>query len=267
MRTWFISVFFAFADNIEAVEAVTDELTHVAERFARFQSGSNFFAGRLEIIFGEAFLKRLDGESDTTLIAVDLDDSGFDFLSEGEFVFDLLHAILADLGDVNQTVDLVGEFDKRTESGDLRDFSGNNIADLVEIIDVCPGILFDLLETEGDSLLLRVDVENDGFDFIADLEHFVRVVDLACPGHVGDVDHSVDVVFDFDERAVAGHVADFAFDAAAGRIFLSQNFPRIAGLLTESEGDLLAFLVDVENDRLNLFADTNDIAVQDISET
>ena len=80
--------------------------------------------------------------------AVDFDDSGFDFLSEREFVLDLFHAILADLGDVNQTVDLVGEFHKGSESGDLRDLAGNNVADLVEIVDVGPGILFDLLETQ-----------------------------------------------------------------------------------------------------------------------
>lgn len=250
----------AFLHDIKAVEAVADNLSHVTESFARLESSGNFLACSLEILFGESFVESLDGETDAAFVAVDLDDAGFDFLAEGEFVFDLLNAILADLGDVNQTVDLVGELDESAERGDLGDLAGNDVADLVEIVDVRPGILFDLLETEGDALLLRIDVENDGFDFIADFEHFVRVVDLAGPGHIGDVDHAVDIVFDFDECAVAGHVADFAFDAASGRILLSEDFPRIAGLLTETEGDLLAFLVDVENDSFDFFANADDIA-------
>ena len=43
LRTEVISVFFAFADNIEAVEAVADQLTHVTERFARFESCGDLF--------------------------------------------------------------------------------------------------------------------------------------------------------------------------------------------------------------------------------
>ena len=73
------------------------------------------------------------------------------------------------------------------------------------------------------------------------------------------MDHSVDVVFNFDERTVAGHVADFALDAAAGRIFLREDFPRIACLLAESERDLLAFLVDVEHNSFDFFADADHI--------
>ena len=74
------------------------------------------------------------------------------------------------------------------------------------------------------------------------------------------MDHAVDVVLDFDERAVAGHVADLALDAAADRIFLGQDFPRIALLLAQAERNLAAVAVDVEHDGFDLVADVQDVA-------
>ena len=79
------------------------------------------------------------------------------------------------------------------------------------------GSSLELLDAEADALVRLVDVEDDGFDFVALLEDFGRVVDLAGPGHVGDVDHAVDAFFQFDEGAVGGHVADLALDLAADR--------------------------------------------------
>ena len=73
------------------------------------------------------------------------------------------------------------------------------------------------------------------------------------------MDHTVDIVFDFNECTVAGHVADFAVDLAADRILFSQDFPRIAGLLTETEADLLAFFVDVKNNSFHFFANADHI--------
>ena len=47
------------------------------------------------------------------------------------------------------------------------------------------------------------------------------MIDLAGPGHVGDVDHAVHAFFQLDEGAVAGEVANLALDAGAGGYFSS----------------------------------------------
>ena len=94
----------------------------------------------------------------------------------------------------------------------LGDLAVDEVADLVTLVDVAPRIVVELLDAEADALVGLVDFEHHGFDFVALLQHFGRVIDLARPGDVRDVDHAVDAFFQFDERAVAGEVADLAFD-------------------------------------------------------
>ena len=115
------------------------------------------------------------------------------------------------------------KLDERAEAGELGDLAGDEVADLVELVDVLPRIGRELLHADGDALVGLVDFEHDGLDFVALLEHFGGVVDLAGPGHVGDVDHAVDAFFEFDEGAVAGEVADLALDVGAGRVFLRRT--------------------------------------------
>ncbi|MPM23755.1 hypothetical protein SDC9_70229 [bioreactor metagenome] len=155
--------------------------------------------------------------------------------------------LLGELRNMDQSVDLVRQFDEGAERGDFGHLASYHIADLVELFDVFPGIVFDLLEAQRNALLFGVDVQNHGFDFIAGAQDFGRIVDLAGPRHIGNMDHAVDIVFDFDEGAVAGHVADLALDAAADGVLFEQDFPRIAFDLADAEGDFLVFLVDVEH--------------------
>ena len=88
-----------------------------------------------------------------------------------------------------------------------------------------PRILAELLDADGDALVRLVDFEHDCFDFVALLQDFGRMIDLARPGDVRDVNHAVETFFQFDERAVAGEVANLAFDLGAGRIFLHAPCP------------------------------------------
>ncbi len=90
----------------------------------------------------------------------------------------------------------------------LRDLAVDEIADLVFLIDVLPRIVAQLFDAEADALVGLVDVDHHGFDFVALLEDFARMIDLAGPAQVGDVDHAVDAFLQFHERAVGGHVAD-----------------------------------------------------------
>ena len=79
-----------------------------------------------------------------------------------------------------------------------------------------------------------VDVDDDRFDFVVLLKDFARMIDLAGPAQIGDVDHAVDAVFQFHERAVGGHVADLALDTAADGEFLLDLIPRIRLELTQA---------------------------------
>ena len=113
------------------------------------------------------------------------------------------------------------------------------------------GSVRELLDADGDALVGLVDFQHDGFDFVALLEDFGRMIDLARPGNVRDVNHAVQAFFQLDEGAVAGEVANLAFDLGAGRIFLLGLVPRIGFELAQAEGDFLLFAVDAEHDRFD----------------
>src|SRR5262249_46189681 len=137
-------------------------------------------------------VRRLDRETDAAIRLVNLDDAGSDFLADLEHVLDLVHAVFADLRDVNESVNFVLQADERAEARELGDAAGDEVADLVELINGFPRILADLLEANRDTLIGLVHFEHDGFDFIALLQDFRRMVDLARPRNVRDVDHAIE---------------------------------------------------------------------------
>ena len=80
----------------------------------------------------------LDRQTDAAFALVDLDHAGGHFLADLEHVLDLVHALFADLGDVHEAIDVVLQADERAEAGQLGDLAGDEIADLVELVDVAP---------------------------------------------------------------------------------------------------------------------------------
>ena len=201
----------------------------------------------------------LDGEAETTLGLVDLDDAGLDLLAGLEDILDLLDTVLADLRDVDESVDVAGEFDEGAEVGDLGDGSLDEIADLELALDLLPGIGLELLDAEADALVGLVDVDDDRIHLVALLEDFARVVDLLGPAEVGDVHHAVDALLQLHEGAVGGHVADLAADLLADDVALLDLVPRVGLELADAEGDLLISLVDAEHDGLDILTEGENI--------
>ena len=121
--------------------------------------------------------------------------------------------------------------------------------------DLLPRIAFELLDAEADALVLLVDVDDHGFEFVALFDHLGRVIDLLRPRHVGDVDHAVDAFFQLHERTVSGEVADGALDLAADLVAVFDFVPRIGLELADAEGDFLLLFVDAEHDGFEFLAD------------
>ncbi len=111
------------------------------------------------------------------------------------------------------------------------------------------GILLGLLEAEGDALFLLVDIEDDDFEFLADLEQFARVAEAA-PGHVGDVEQAVHAI-EVDERAEIGEVLDGAVDGAADLDAIEEFLALLGALLLDEfaagEDDVFAVVVDLDD--------------------
>jgi hypothetical protein len=116
------------------------------------------------------------------------------------------------LGDVHQAFDARLDLDERAVVGDVGDLAEQARALRVAAGDAHPGIVAQLLEAQRDAVLLGVELEDLGGDFLADLHHFARVAHAA-PGHVGDVQQAVDAA-EVDERTVFGDVLDHALTMA-----------------------------------------------------
>ena len=76
-----------------------------------------------------------------------------------------------------------------------------------------PRVVAQLLDAQRDAVLLGVELQHLGLQFLADLHHFARVAHTA-PGHVGDVQQAVDAA-EVDEGTVLGDVLDHAVDDRA----------------------------------------------------
>src|SRR5438045_3281296 len=90
----------------------------------------------------------LDGQANTAVSLINLNDARIDFLAHLEDVFDLINPVLADLRDMDQAIDLMLQPHKRSEAGKLRDIAGDQVANLVELINVFPRISAKLFDTD-----------------------------------------------------------------------------------------------------------------------
>ena len=116
-----------------------------------------------------------------------------------------------------------------------------------------PRVLGQLLEAQGDALLLLVDAParrtGRSSPFLSTSDGWPTFL---VQRHVGDVQQAVDAFLDLDERAVVGQVADLALDDRAGRVLLGHQRPGVDLGLLHAEADFLLVLVDLQDDDLDL---------------
>ena len=158
----------------------------------------------------------LHAQRDAATILVDLEDHHLDLVAE-----------LHDLGrmdvlvgpvhfrDVDQALDARLDLDERAVVGDVGDLAEQARARRIAPRQADPRVVAELLQAQRDAVLLLVELQDLGGDFVADRQHFRRMLDAA-PGEVGDVQQAVDAA-QVDERAVIGDVLDDALDDRAFR--------------------------------------------------
>src|SRR5262245_52240108 len=190
--------------------------------------------------------ERLHRQRDLTVLRVDVDDLDVDRLALAHDVARVLHALVLELGDVDQTLDARLDLDEGAEVGDLRDLAVHAAAHRGALGERVPGIRLELLDAEAEPLVLDVDVENDGLDLVTLLEHLARVLDALGPADVGDVHEAVHALLDADEDAEVGDVADLALDDGADRVLVLEERPGVLLDLLHAERDALGLRIDVQ---------------------
>src|SRR6266446_315604 len=167
-------------------------------------------------------------------------------------------ALILDFGVVAERFDVLAEFDESAERSDSRNFAFYKLPDFVSREPIAPDVV-DLLDSQGDAAILRVDLEHLGDDRLALAEHFVRILHAPCPTDVADVHQAVEAVFDFDEGAELRDIAHFSGDHRAHRIFFGDLQPRIRQRLLHSQRDAAVAGLDVQNDDVYFFADLRNL--------
>ena len=122
------------------------------------------------------------------------------------------------LRDVNETLNVVAQFDEGAERNDLGHATINDGVDRINLNELDPRIFRGLLETEGDALTLQIDIEYFNLNLFVDLNDLRRMVDMALR-ELGDVDKTVDTA-EVDECAEVDDRGNGALEAHALRELL-----------------------------------------------
>ena len=183
-----------------------------------------------------------------------MDDLGLDVHALLEQLGRALDLLAADLGHVDQALDALLDLDEQAEVGDVGHQAGDEGAHGVLARHLQPRIFGELLDAEGELLVLLVDSEHLGLDDVADLEDLARVADLLGPADVGHVDQAVDALLDADEHAELGDVLDGALKDGSFRVLLGHHVPGVGLDLLHAERDALLVGVDAEDNDLDLIS-------------
>ena len=122
-----------------------------------------------------------------------------------------------------------------------------------------PRIVVELLEPQGNPLVVRIDVKNHHVQFVALLHDLGGMLHALGPTHVRDVDQSVDPRLDLDERAEGSEVPHDSREACAGGVLQRQREPRILFDLLHPERDLLLVRIDLQHHGLDLVTDRHEL--------
>src|SRR5690606_12530827 len=201
-----------------------------------------------------------DAQGDALTRRVNRQDDSFQLVA----LLEATHGFFAsfvpgDVGQVNQAVDAAVQANEDTEIGDRLDGAGDLVT-LVELTgEVFPRVGLALLDTQGDTTTLFVDVQNHDFHFVADVDDFRRVDVLVGPVHFGNVYQTFNTFFQLSEAAVVGQVGNARHDAGVFRVTGLDGNPRIFAQLLQTQGDAVALAIVLQNLDVDLVANVDDL--------
>src|SRR4051812_43291304 len=210
----------------------------------------------LEELVPDIGLELLQAQRQALVLGVDVEHHRLDAVALLQRFRGVLQALAPrHVGDVDQAVDALFDFDERTELGQVADLAGDRRADRVLLGQLVPRVALDLLQAERDAPRPRIHAQHHRLDGVADVENLRGVLDALAPRHLADVDQAFDARLELDERAVVGEADDLAREARADRVALDHVRPRIVVQLLVAEGDALGRRIVLEHDHVDFLVD------------
>ena len=203
----------------------------------------------------------LVAERETTVGLVDFEDNYLDVsanLRELRGVLNLLRP--GEVGDVDEAVNALFEFNEHTEVGEVANLGVVTRANGIFHLDVLPGVFHELLDAERHLAVGAVEREDDGFDFVAYLEEVLSRAQVLAPAHFADVDEAFYARSNLNECTVVGHDNHLALYLVAGLEVGIESVPGMGLELLETEGDALLLVVEVEDNDIELLVELDNLA-------
>ena len=194
-----IDAFFDFNKYTEVGEVAHTGSVAAADRIFDFD------------IFPRIFLELFDTEAHLAVVAVEGKDYSLHFVADFQEILSGTEVLRPrHLADMYKTFYAGSDFKECAIIGHDNNFAIDLVANLKLCVESIPGMGLELLEAEGDALLLVIEVENDDIEFLVEFDNFAGMVH-ATPGKVGDVYKTVDTA-KVDEYAIGGDVLDSSFE-------------------------------------------------------
>ena len=167
------------------------------------------------IIFGDLepwiFLSLLQAQRDPLVVGIDVEDHDFNLVGFRHHLGGMLHTLRPrHVRDMNESVDTRLNFYERTKGSQVSHLARDPCPNGILHREHHPGILLGLLHTEGDLLFLRIHLEHDGFDGLANRNDGRRVTYGPRPTHLADVYEPLDARLQLDKGAVIRNRDDLA---------------------------------------------------------
>src|SRR5690554_504258 len=206
-------------------------------------------------------IQLLDAQGDTLTLRIDRQDNGVDLVAFLVLTYSFLARLVpGDIRQVNQTVDAAIQTDEDTEVSDGLDLTGDLVAFVELAGELFPGVRMTLLDTQGDTTTLFVDVQNHNFNFVTHLNHFGRMDVLVGPIHFGNVNQTFHTFFQLSKAAVVGQVGYACGNTGTFRVTCLDINPGIRAQLLQTQGYTVTLTVELQNLNVNLVAHIDDFA-------
>ncbi len=163
-------------------------------------------------------------------------------------------ALVAGLGDVAKSFHALRDLDESAELRRPQHLAVNHVAHAMRGEEALPDVGLQLLDAQAETAVLRLDAENDCLDLLALLHNFRRMLDALRPREIRHVNQAVYSVFNLNEGAKVGEVADASLDDGPGRIALGQVLPGVVEQLLHAQRDAAIGRVHAEDDCLDFVA-------------
>src|ERR1700677_1052302 len=129
------------------------------------------------------FLELLHAERDAAVVRIDAQDNGVDLVTGLDHLRRMLHPVgTSHLRDVNEALDALLQFDECTVVGDRENAAANLCTDRVAFSRVQPWIRRQLLETQGNTLLILVELQYLHLNLVANIDEVAGMSESA-PAH------------------------------------------------------------------------------------